>query len=38
VLGLMPHPEDHIFSWQHPQRMNIGSGLPLFKSGVRAVK
>ena len=38
VLGLMPHPEDHIFAWQHPRRhrgeMGL-SGLPLFRSGIR---
>ncbi|MCB0013480.1 MAG: phosphoribosylformylglycinamidine synthase subunit PurQ, partial [Anaerolineales bacterium] len=38
VLGLMPHPEDHIFSWQHPRRHRGEggwSGLPLFRSGLR---
>lgn len=38
VLGLMPHPEDHIFPWQHPQRhrgQSGHSGLGLFKNGVR---
>lgn len=38
VLGLMPHPEDHIFSYQHPRwtRHAAGhSGLPLFINGVR---
>lgn len=37
VLGLMPHPEDHILPRQHPQahRGFLGeSGLPLFQSGV----
>lgn len=38
VFGLMPHPEDHIFAWQHP-RHNRGEsgqmGLPLFVNGVR---
>ena len=38
VMGLMPHPEDHIFSWQHP-RWTRGEkgfmGLPLFEAGVR---
>ena len=37
VLGLMPHPEDHLFPYQHP-RWTRGarglSGLPLFKNGV----
>ena len=38
VLGLMPHPEDHIFPEQHPQyhRGRRGqSGLPLFENGIR---
>ncbi len=38
VLGLMPHPENHIFPWQHPHahRGELGlSGLRLFKNGVR---
>jgi phosphoribosylformylglycinamidine synthase len=40
VLGLMPHPENHIFDFQHPRlgRGEIGSsGLPLFMNGVRYV-
>jgi phosphoribosylformylglycinamidine synthase II/phosphoribosylformylglycinamidine synthase I len=38
VLGLMPHPEDHIFTWQHPHRHRERpglSGLPLFVNGIR---
>ena len=38
VLGLMPHPEDHLYPWQHPRwtRGEEGStGLPLFVNGVR---
>lgn len=38
VLGLMPHPEDHVHPYQHPQRTrgaHGGSGLPLFVNGVR---
>lgn len=38
VLGLMPHPEDHIFSWQHPRWRRGESGLDglrLFKNGVK---
>ncbi len=38
VLGLMPHPENHIHPHQHPQwtrGATRGSGLPLFKSGVK---
>ncbi|MFH1524122.1 MAG: phosphoribosylformylglycinamidine synthase I [Chloroflexota bacterium] len=41
VLGLMPHPENHIHSWQHPQRTRgarRGSGLTLFKNGVKYVE
>jgi phosphoribosylformylglycinamidine synthase I len=38
ILGLMPHPEDHIMPLQHP-RFHRGqrnfSGLPLFQNGVR---
>ena len=38
VLGLMPHPENHIIPQHHP-RYHRGiqsmSGLPLFKNGVR---
>ena len=38
VLGLMPHPEDHIIPEQHPgyHRGERGlMGLPLFRSGIR---
>ena len=38
VLGLMPHPEDHLFAYQHPRhsRGEHGRmGLPLFQNGVR---
>jgi phosphoribosylformylglycinamidine synthase subunit PurQ / glutaminase len=41
VLGLMPHPEDHIFDIQHPRwgRGESGClGLPLFENGVRYVR
>ena len=38
VMGLMPHPENHVFSWQHP-RQHRGerglTGLRLFENGVR---
>lgn len=38
ILGLMPHPENHIVPWQHP-RWTRGEGgclgLPLFEAGVR---
>lgn len=38
VMGLMPHPEDHIFGWQHPRRHRGESGLyglSLFKNGIK---
>ena len=38
VLGLMPHPENHIFPYQHPQHtrgLRHGSGLTLFTNGVQ---
>ena len=38
VLGLMPHPENHIHPWQHPRHTrgeNGQSGLVLFENGVR---
>jgi phosphoribosylformylglycinamidine synthase len=38
VLGLMPHPENHVFNWQHPRfhRGEVGrSGLALFKNGLK---
>lgn len=38
VLGLMPHPEDHIHPFQHPgfhQGRGKNPGLPLFTAGVR---
>jgi phosphoribosylformylglycinamidine synthase len=41
VLGLMPHPEDHIFGWQHPRqhRGESGlSGLRLFENGIKYIK
>lgn len=37
ILGLMPHPENHIVPGQHPRRHQAetaGSGLPLFANGV----
>jgi phosphoribosylformylglycinamidine synthase len=37
VLGLMPHPEDHLFSYQHPRWTRgetAGLCLPLFVNGV----
>jgi phosphoribosylformylglycinamidine synthase subunit PurQ / glutaminase len=38
VLGLMPHPENHIVPHQHPRwtrGKQAGLGLPLFKNGLR---
>jgi len=38
VLGLMPHPENHIHTWQHPRHTrgeHNGSGLKLFENGVK---
>jgi phosphoribosylformylglycinamidine synthase I len=37
VLGLMPHPENHIYPFQTPDRANRPGyyGLPLFVNGVR---
>jgi phosphoribosylformylglycinamidine synthase len=38
VLGLMPHPEDHIFNYQHPRHTRGergGLGLCLFENGVK---
>jgi phosphoribosylformylglycinamidine synthase subunit PurQ / glutaminase len=40
VLGLMPHPENHIYPYQHPQwtrGVQAGSGLALFRNGVKYV-
>ncbi len=37
VLGLMPHPENHIYAYQHPQRtrgISGQNGLALFQNGV----
>jgi phosphoribosylformylglycinamidine synthase I len=41
VLGLMPHPENHIYTWQHPRHTRgerSGSGLKLFENGVKYTK
>lgn len=40
VLGLMPHPENHIHPWQHPRHARGeagGSGVALFQNGVQYV-
>jgi phosphoribosylformylglycinamidine (FGAM) synthase-like amidotransferase family enzyme len=36
VVGLMPHPEDHIVSIQNPLRGNGQSGLALFEAFLSA--
>ena len=41
VLGLMPHPEDHVLARQHPRRTRgetFGNALALFENGVRYAK
>ncbi len=41
VLGLMPHPEDHVLPHQHPcwtRGESGGMGLALFENGVRAAR
>ena len=43
ILGLMPHPERHIFSVQHPRwtaelASRHGDGLQIFKNGVDFIK
>jgi phosphoribosylformylglycinamidine synthase len=41
VLGLMPHPENHIHVWQNPRHTRgetSGSGLKLFANGVKYAK
>ena len=38
VFGLMPHPEDHVFAWQHPHRhrgVTGMTGLRLFQNGIK---
>jgi phosphoribosylformylglycinamidine synthase len=38
VLGLMPHPENHVLARQHPRHVRGavgGLGLALFEQGVR---
>ena len=36
VVGLMPHPEDHVLGWQRPSGPAEGSGLPIFEAFVAA--
>jgi len=43
ILGLMPHPERHMFTTQHPRNWNLkskkeGDGLQIFKNGVKYVR
>ena len=41
VLGLMPHPENHVLARQHPRYgrgTSGGLGLALFEQGVRYAK
>ncbi len=40
ILGLMPHPERHITSLQHPRWMGkvLGDGLDIFRNGVEYAK
>ena len=41
VLGLMPHPENHVSAYQHPawtQGSNNGLGVQLFKNGLGMMK
>jgi phosphoribosylformylglycinamidine synthase len=43
ILGLMPHPERHLLSIQHPRKEELkfkpeGDGLQIFKNGVKYVK
>ncbi len=38
VLGIMPHPENHIHPWQHPlwaRGVHSGSGMAIFRNGVK---
>ncbi len=37
VFGLMPHPENHLFPWQHPRREVAMDGLRLFRNGIKYV-
>ncbi len=38
VVGLMPHPEDHVFDWQRPSGTPGGLGLALFEAFVGAAR
>ena len=38
IVGLMPHPEDHVLAWQRPSGPEGGSGLPLFEAFVAGAR
>jgi phosphoribosylformylglycinamidine synthase I len=38
VVGLMPHPEDHVLDWQHPGGPTPATGLALFEAFVKAAR
>jgi phosphoribosylformylglycinamidine synthase len=43
ILGLMPHPERHIFSLHHPRHWNLkskkyGDGMQIFRNGIDFIK
>lgn len=38
VVGLMPHPEDHVVDWQRPGGPRGARGLPLFRAFVDAAR
>ena len=40
VMGMMPHPENHIYSWQRPggSAQDWHLGLPLFQAAIRYAK
>ncbi|MFH0918530.1 MAG: phosphoribosylformylglycinamidine synthase subunit PurQ, partial [Candidatus Omnitrophota bacterium] len=41
ILGLMPHPERHIYAAQHPRKDQLkkaADGLQIFKNGVDFIK
>ena len=38
VVGLMPHPEDHVVDWQRPGGPGGALGLPVFKAFVDAAR
>lgn len=38
VVGLMPHPENHVLDWQRPNGVAAGSGLALFQAFVDAAR